>query len=98
MLETERLIIRKFLIQDWLDVYDYLSLPEIYLFEPGNPLTEIETKIITQKRVEEDGFYAVVLKAENKVIGHICFYQKEPLDYNTWELGYTFNPKYHKQG
>ena len=38
MLETERLLIRKFDANDWQDLYEYLSLPEIYRFEPGEPI------------------------------------------------------------
>ena len=44
MLETKRLIIRKFNQDDWQDLYAYLSLPEIYRFEPGEPINVEQAK------------------------------------------------------
>lgn len=39
MIETERLLIRYFRPADYEDLYEYLSLKEIYGFEPGKFLT-----------------------------------------------------------
>ena len=73
IIETSHLIIRTFHETDWKDLFEYLSLEEIYKFEPGEP---IDTKIaqeVSKKRSSKNEFYAVVLKTENKMIGHLYF-------------------------
>jgi [ribosomal protein S5]-alanine N-acetyltransferase len=98
MLETERLIIRKFEKEDANDLYEYLSLPETYIYEPGNPITKEESVEIAEKRSVGKCFFAVELKIEHKMIGHMYFAQIDPEEYLTWELGYIFNPLYHSKG
>jgi ribosomal-protein-alanine N-acetyltransferase len=98
MIETDRLIIRKHKDTDWKDLYEYLSLKEIYIFEPGEPITKEDSKKIIIERSIGNSFYAVVLKDENKMIGHLYFNQTEPKEYLTWELGFIFNPNYQKRG
>ena len=34
ILETDRLIIRKFVPEDWKDLYEYLSIEEVVKYEP----------------------------------------------------------------
>jgi RimJ/RimL family protein N-acetyltransferase len=97
-LETERLILRNFQKDDWKDLYEYLSLAETYVYEPGNPVSIGEAKRLAKERSKGDAFLAVVLKAENKMIGHLYFHREEPLDFYTWELGYIFNPRYQNRG
>jgi ribosomal-protein-alanine N-acetyltransferase len=98
MIETKRLLIRKFLVTDAADLYEYLSLPEIYEFEPGGPITLEEAQGMSASRAAGDGFYAVVLKETQKMVGHLYFAQIEPKEFLTWELGYIFNPKYQNNG
>ena len=98
MLETDRLFIRKFQLEDLSDLYEYLSLPEIYIFEPGNPITLEQSKDICLERSKGNSFYAVEIKNEHKMIGHLYFEQIPPLEFMTWELGYIFNPKYQRNG
>lgn len=98
MIETDRLLIRKFSILDSKDLYEYLSLPEIYDFEPGEPISMQEAEKMTKERSKTNDFFAVVLKSNNKMIGHIYFHQTEPEEFLTWELGYIFNPKYQNHG
>jgi ribosomal-protein-alanine N-acetyltransferase len=98
MIETERLEIRRFQEDDRRDLYQYLSLPEIYTFEPGEPITETQARELAAQRSCSDDFYAVVLKSENKMIGHLYFHRTEPEEFRTWELGYIFNPAYQNMG
>lgn len=97
-IETDRILIRRHAESDWKDLYEYLSLEEIYLYEPGQPVTEEEARNITLERTQGNDFYAVVLKEENKMIGHLYFHQTEPEKFMTWELGYIFNPGYRNRG
>lgn len=98
MLRTDRLYIRKHIAADWKDLYEYLSLKVIYVFEPGEPVTEEESKKIVAERACGDDFYAVVFKKENKMIGHLYFHHLVPKELMTWELGYIFNPAYQNRG
>ena len=41
---------------------------------------------------------AVCLKYNNKLIGNIYFAQQEPKEFDNWEIGYVFNPKYYGKG
>lgn len=98
MIETERLIIRHFNETDDGDLFEYLSLPQTYIYEPGEPVNAEEARKIAAERAKGDEFYAVVLKSQMKMIGHLSFIQIEPKKFFTWELGYIFNPDYHNQG
>jgi len=98
MLETNRLKIRKFVPNDWLDLYEYLSLKEIYAFEPGQPISKGDAKKMAANRSFGNSFFAVTLKASKKMIGHLYFSQTEPMEFLTWELGYIFNPSYQNHG
>jgi ribosomal-protein-alanine N-acetyltransferase len=98
MIETERLRIRPFVESDSLDLFEYLSIPSVYLFEPGAPLTLDDAKEMAVQRSTGSDFLAVVLKETDKMIGHLYFKRMEPIERRTWELGYIFNPKYHGKG
>ena len=98
MIETDRLLIRSFKASDYLDLYEYLSNPDVYRFEPGDPVTLAEAQELALERSTGDEFYAVVLKASGKMIGHLYLGQIEPKEHLSWELGYIFNPSFHRQG
>ena len=95
---TERTEIRNFNSKDYDDLFEYLSLPETYLFEPGEPIDIEKAKEITLERSKGNNFFAVVHKPEDKLIGHFSFFQIEPAYVNTYEIGYIFNPKYQGMG
>jgi ribosomal-protein-alanine N-acetyltransferase len=98
LIETKRLIVRRFTPSDAEDLHAYLSDPVTYRFEPGKPLSLAETRDLAAERAKGNDFWAVVLKSENTLIGHLYFKQMEPGDQLTWELGYIFNPRYQKRG
>lgn len=98
MIETKRLKIRKFTEEDYQDLYEYLSLPLIYKYEPGEPINITQAKELAVERSKANDFWAVVLFAEKKMIGHLYFKQIEPLKYMTWEFGFIFSPKYWRKG
>jgi [ribosomal protein S5]-alanine N-acetyltransferase len=98
VIETDRLFIRQFTQADNNDLYEYLSDPVTYLFEPGKPITLDEAKELCIIRSKGNEFLSVVLKQNGKMIGHLYFKQLEPAERLTWELGYIFNPKYQRKG
>lgn len=97
-IETKNLIIRNHKESDWEDFYDYMSLPKIYDFEPGEPVTSEESKSIIAKRCADNDFLAVIQKSSKIMIGHLFLQQCDPKHFLTWELGYIFNPKFQNQG
>ncbi|MBG0785399.1 MAG: GNAT family N-acetyltransferase [Anaerolineaceae bacterium] len=94
-METERLIIRRFLPDDWEDLHEYLSQEEVVKYEPYDVFTEEASKQEAIDRAGNDDFCAVCLKDTNKVIGNIYFAKQ---DFDTWELGYVFNSRYQGKG
>jgi len=95
---TERLIIRQFNENDYIDLYEYLSDKQTYKYEPGKPITTKKSKKLCIERSKNKVFFAVELKSENKVIGHIYFNKIKPKKLLTYELGYIFNKKYQSEG
>lgn len=94
-ISTERLIIRRFARDDWQDLYEYLSNKDVIFFEPYDVLSEEQCKEEAINRENNKSFLAVCLKTSNKVIGNLYF---EKQDFDTWELGYVFNDKFHHKG
>ena len=95
---TRRLILRTFRPEDGDDLYAYLSRPEVYRFEPGEPLSHQQAQERTLEFSSSLDFWAVELRSEGKVIGQVYFSQVEPLYLRAWELGYILNPAYQRQG
>jgi len=95
---TERLKIRRFTENDYADLYEYLSDRRTYKYEPGKPITITQSKKLCIERSRNRIFYAVELKSENKIIGHIYFNAIEPKKLLTYEIGFIFNKKYQGKG
>lgn len=95
MIETERLIIRRFKPEDWKDLHEYLSDETVVRFEPYDPFTEDESKLEAIRRSEDESFFAVTLKDTGKVIGNLYFGKG---DFDTYEIGYVFHANYWGQG
>lgn len=93
LFHTERLIVRKFVPEDFEDLADILTDQNVTYFEPYETFTK---EACIQEAVNfsnSDEFFAVVL--ENKVIGKIYFSKK---DFGSYEIGYTFNLEYQGKG
>jgi RimJ/RimL family protein N-acetyltransferase len=95
MLETERLLIRRFKGGDWHDLHEYLSDPEVVFYEPYCIYTPEESKSEALRRAGDTDFWAVALKDGGKVIGNL-FLSKQ--DFDTWELGFVFNKRFQGRG
>jgi [ribosomal protein S5]-alanine N-acetyltransferase len=95
---TERLKILQFKENDYTDLYDYLSNGQTYKYEPRKPITIKKSKELCIERSKSRIFFAVELKSENNLIGHIYFNKIEPKHLLTYEIGYIFNKKYHGKG
>ena len=98
IMETERLIIRKFKADDWKDLFEYLSQESVVKYEPYDIYSEEDCKQSAINRSQNDVFWAVCLKENNKLIGNVYFQQQDPKKFFTWEIGYVFNPTYYGKG
>ena len=95
--ETDHLIIRKFRAEDAPALYTYLSDPEVVKYEPYPPFTLSDCEAESLARVTDDRFYAVCLKPEGTLIGHLYAAQQNE-KFATWIVGYVFNRSYHGRG
>ena len=62
MIETERTLIRYFKENDYEALYNYLSLEEIYEFEPGAPISMDDAKSIVKERSQKKNFSFLYLQ------------------------------------
>lgn len=97
-IENEYYLIRNFKLDDYEQLFDYLSREEVYLFEPGQPISLEEARKLAEQRAAENHFFAVIDKLSNRLIGHFSFFQVEPFYVNTYEIGFIFHPDYQGQG
>ncbi|QCR32376.1 GNAT family N-acetyltransferase [Lysinibacillus sp. SGAir0095] len=97
LLESERLLIRQFTMDDVEEVYEYTSNPVVMKYIPEGVMTEEETKKFILENIEvKTEKYAVILKEENRLIGHIAFFRY--FGEHTYEIGWVFNPEYYNRG
>ena len=95
IVETERLILRKFKKEDAQDLFEYLSDKEVVKYEPYKPLTFDETKENLEWRISTNEMIAVELKSIHKMIGNVYLGKR---DFEALEIGYVFNRNYWGQG
>jgi RimJ/RimL family protein N-acetyltransferase len=103
-LETERLVLRQFRLNEWKNVYRYASNPEVWKYIDEEPMDEksarefIATNV--EKQIEMNGFgdhIPVIIKTKQNIIGHLVFHRLYP-PYRTVEIGFLIDPAYQKKG
>lgn len=95
MILTDRLILRKFEKEDYMDLYAYLSDEAVVKYEPYGPFSREQAVEEARRRANDERFFAVCIKDELKVIGNLFIENKE---YDCYELGYVFSEKYQGYG
>lgn len=93
LFSTERLIVRKFVPDDYADIAEILTDPDVTYFEPYETFTNEACITEAVNFSESSEFYAVEL--DKKVIGKIYFSDK---GCGSYEIGYTFNKSYWGKG
>ncbi len=103
-LETQRLILREYVPEDWEAVHVYGSVPEFSQYEMWGPNTLEDTKsfiaeTITQSQAtpQYQFNFAVHLKSEDYLIGG-CGIRRVTQESNIANLGWAINPKYQGKG
>ena len=95
IIETDRLILRRYCKEDLQDLYEYLSDEEVVKYEPYKPMDINEVEGNLDWRISTDEMIAVVLKSNNKMIGNIYLGKR---DFESIEIGYVFNKQYWGKG
>ena len=72
MIETNRLILRRFSENDLLDLFEYLSDPEVGKFEPYRPMSLDEVSEELDLRIASEEMVAVELKSSSRLIQRSC--------------------------
>lgn len=94
---TPRLLIRTFEAQDWQAVYSYMSDKTVMHYMPDGVLNEDQVQnFITENSNEHAKHFAIVLREQQRVIGHLVFHKY--FGDHTYEIGWVMNPAYHKHG
>jgi RimJ/RimL family protein N-acetyltransferase len=103
-IQTERLILRELAATDWKAVHDYASDAEVVRYMDWGPNTEEDTKNFIQRalnyqseRPRRDYTLAIILKAENRLIGCCGIHVSNPQHREGW-IGYSLNRKCWRQG
>ncbi len=94
-LETDRLILRNYTMEDIDDIFEYFSDEEVSKYEDFNPMTRSEAEQLIMEWQDKDYRLVVEQKAENKVIGSIGYLKNIK---GVCSIDYDFNPKYSKCG
>ena len=95
MMQTDRLILRRYCKDDLQDLFEYLSDADVVKYEPYRPMSLVEVSEELAERILTDEMIAVVLKAINKLIGNVYLGKRE---FDSLEIGYVFNKQYWGQG
>lgn len=103
-LETERLVLRNYKIEDWERVHVYGSVPEFSQYELWGPNTVEDTKkFVSDMSAQADSKdrykfdFAVCLKEDGLLIGG-CGIRRESQSSCIANLGWAINPEFQNQG
>lgn len=94
-IETENLILRNFLEEDFNDLFEYLSDPDVVLYEPYKAMNKEEVMDNLKWRISTDEMVAVELKETHNMIGNVYLGSR---DFEAVEIGYVFNKNYWGKG
>ncbi len=99
VLETERLILRRFQLTDLHDFFEYCQLETVGPNAGWRPHKTVEESfaILREFSIRED-ILALVLKENSKVIGSIGIHKKETESGTYYELGYVMSTLYEGKG
>ena len=100
-METERLIIRKFVSDDWKALHEMIVLneaSEYAVYDHAWPTDPEKIKGVVEWFAGGDRFLAVCLKDSGRFIGFVALNPEQENDARAYNLGYIFHANYHGQG
>lgn len=101
VIETERLLLRRFHPDDLQELHDYMRLPEVCRWIPFEPDDLAATKVRLERKLspwwEGDDLrglsLAVVRREDERLIGDVIFMSSTDPIHQQAEFGYVFNPE-----
>jgi ribosomal-protein-alanine N-acetyltransferase len=100
-IETARLVIRNFGVDDWHDLYEMVTqyqASEYAQYDHPWPTAADEIKGVAEWFASGERYLAVCLKTTGKLIGFICLNPGEKEASLVFNLGYVFHVDYRGQG
>jgi RimJ/RimL family protein N-acetyltransferase len=100
-IETERLVVRNFEVNDWAALHKMIVQYEASAYAAYDqqwPTSAEEIKGITEWFASGDNFLAVCLKDTNQFIGFVALNPEEGEDRREYNIGYVFDSDYHGGG
>ena len=104
MIETTRLLLRPYVIEDWAHVHTYAAIPEFSRFEAWGPNSVEDTKrfvgecIASMSEQPILGYQlAVVHREADRLIGG-CTLKRKKVDIQQAFLGYAIHPDFQCRG
>lgn len=100
MLETSRLLLRRFQMEDAQDCFAFLSDQQGTYLDCCQPFTAMDEAYRDRIAlfVEREGQYAIVLKDSGKVIGTVNVFEDNSRAVDAMEIGYAISPDYQRRG
>jgi len=100
-LETERLTIRNFGINDWEALHEMINQyesSEFAVYDHQWPTSPEEIKKTTAWFASGDSYFAVCLKDTGRFVGFVSLNPEQKSDCREFNIGYIFNFDYHGKG
>ncbi len=96
-IETQRLIIRQFELQDWEVVHSYTGDATVMTYIEDGQMSAMQTRQFVEKHSGEQAeAFPVLLKSQSRLIGHMIFHPW--FGHLTYEIGWVFHPSYQGKG
>lgn len=97
-LETDRLLLRPFVTDDWRGLQAYVTDEEVMRYDRPWPKSDEDLREAATYLAEHGGYWAVCLKSTGHLIGHVTCIQSEPYPFLNWDLGFGLNPEFQHRG
>jgi len=104
VIQTQRLLLRPYVVEDWTRVHAYAAIPEFSEFEVWGPNSVADTKrfvaycIASMSEHPILGYQlAIVLKAADRLIGG-CTLKRDKAEAQNAFLGYAIHPDFQCRG
>ncbi len=100
-LETERLLIRNFRLNDWQALHEIIcqyQSSDLAIYDQQWPTSPEEIKTITEHFANQDSALAVCRKDTGQLIGFVALGAEDEQDQSRFNFGYIFNFHYHGKG
>jgi len=101
-LQTPRLMLREFVLEDWPAVHVYASDPEVVRYMPWGPNDEVASQSFVRRAVDNQSNaprteydLAITLRDDGRLIGGCGIYRRR---YREGEMGYCLHREYWNKG